>query len=215
MVRRRRREDELSEELRLHLERQAEQWIAQGVDPEEARQRARRQFGNLESLKEQSRDARGTASWDALVRDTRHAARRLARDWRFSVPAVLLLGLGIGANTAIFSVVNATLFRPSPFTDSGRLVNLYQNNRDGAPTSNSFPAYQDMAAFTDVFAGVTTATIPMPVSYRYEQRPVQRGIAEYTTMSYASVLGLRPSLGRWFTAEEDRASRVWRPRSSA
>src|SRR5512134_3173500 len=79
------REDDLSEELRLHIEQQADYWIAQGLDPEEARQRARRQFGNVESLKEDSRDARGTAAWDTLVRDTRHAARRLLRDWRFSV----------------------------------------------------------------------------------------------------------------------------------
>jgi hypothetical protein len=124
LVFRNRREHDLSEELRLHLERQAEQLIAQGIDPAEARLRARRQFGNIELLKEESRDARGTAVWDSLVRDTRHAARRLARDWRFSVPAVLLLALGIGANTAIFSIVNATLFRPSPFAESHRLVEI-------------------------------------------------------------------------------------------
>src|SRR5262245_65452342 len=105
---RNRREDDLAEELRLHIEQQTEQWSAQGVDPKEAQLRSRRHFGNVESLKEESRDARGTAAWDALARDTRHAARRLLRDWRFSVPAVLLLALGTGANTAIFSVVNAT-----------------------------------------------------------------------------------------------------------
>ena len=89
-------------------------------------------FGSVESLKEECRDARGTGVWDALVRDTRHAARRLLRDWRFSVPAVLLLGLGIGANTAIFSIVNATLFRPSPFADSyaaGRALPEHQGRR--------------------------------------------------------------------------------------
>jgi predicted permease len=199
-----RREDDLAEELRLHIEQQTEHWIAQGLDPADARLRAQQQFGNVESLKEQSRDARGTAIWDALVRDTRHAARRLRRDWRFSVPAVLLLGLGIGANTAIFSVVNATLFRPSPFADPDRLVDIYQNDRNGAPAANSFPAYQDMATATNVFARVMTATIPIPVRYREGGGPLRSGVAEFATASYPVVLGIQPSRGRWFTADEDR-----------
>jgi predicted permease len=199
-----RREDDLSEELRLHLERQTEAWIAQGIDPAAAKQRARRQFGNIESLKEESRDARGTAAWDALLRDTRHAGRRLVRDWRFSVPAVLLLALGIGANTAIFSIVNATLFRPSPFAESHRLVEIYQNTREGVPNTNTYPAYLDMAAMTNVFAHVTTTTIPFPVSYRLGHGAVRSGLAEYTTPSYPTVLGMQPSVGRWFTADEER-----------
>src|SRR5262245_33994750 len=123
------REDDLAEELRLHLDRQTEYWIGQGVDPKEARLRARRQFGNVESLKEESRDAWGTAGWDALVRDTRHGTRRLVRDWRFTTAAVLILGLAIGANTAIFSLVNAVLFRREAFANPERLVNIYQNDR--------------------------------------------------------------------------------------
>ena len=176
------REEDLAEELRLHIEQQAEQWIAHGVEPAEARLRAQRQFGNVESLKEQSRDTRGTAAWDAVARDIRHAARRLARDWRFSVPAVLLLGLGIGANTAIFSVVNAALFRPSPFASPERLVDIYQNDRNGAPSSNSYPAYRDMAAATNVFARVMTATVPIPVRYREGVGPVRSGVAEYASV---------------------------------
>jgi len=201
---RRRREEELAEELRLHIEQQADYWIAQGLDSEEARLRARRQFGNVESLKEASRDARGTGVWDALVRDTRHAARRLLRDWRFSVPAVLLLSLGIGANTAIFSIVNATLFRPSPFADSSRLVELYQNTKEGAPGTNTYPVYLDMATSTNVFAHVMAVTPPLTVSYRDGQGPVRSGTAEYATPTFPTVLGIQPSLGRWFTADEER-----------
>ena len=152
----------------------------------------------------ESRDARGTAVWDALVRDTRHAARRLLRDWRFSVPAVLLLGLGIGANTAIFSIVNATLFRPSPFADSERLVELYQNTKEGAPGTNTYPVYLDMATATNVFAHVMAVTPPLTVSYREGQGPVRNGTAEYATPSFPAVLGIQPSLGRWFTADEER-----------
>jgi predicted permease len=139
-----------------------------------------------------------------LIRDIRHAARRLGRDWRFSVPAVVLLGLGIGANTAIFSVVNATLFRPSPFRDSSRLVEIYQNTKEGAPGTNTYPAYRDMTAATNVFANVMTATIPINVRFREGTGAVRSGMAEYATASYPAVLGIRPSRGRWFTAEENR-----------
>jgi predicted permease len=201
---RNRREDDLDEELQLHIVQQADYWIAQGVDAEEARLRARRQFGNVESLKEESRDARGTGVWDALVRDTRHAARRLFRDWRFSVPAVLLLGLGIGANTAIFSIVNATLFRPSPFADSERLVEIYQNTKEGAPGTNTYPVYLDVVTSTNVFAHVMAVTPPLTVSYREGLGPVRNGTAEYATPSFPAVLGIQPSLGRWFTADEER-----------
>jgi hypothetical protein len=131
--------------------------------------------------------------------------RRLLKDWRFSVPAVLLLGLGIGATTAIFTVVNATLFRPLPFPDSDRLVDIYQNTKDGAPGMNTYPVYQDIAASTKVFEHVTTTTVPIPVTYREGSRgPIRRGVVEYATASYPAVLGVQPSIGRWFTADEER-----------
>ena len=90
---------------------------------------------------------------EALLRDTRHAVRRLVRDWRFTAAAVLILGLGIGANTAIFSLINATLFREQSLADPDRLVDIYQNGANaGGVDGNSYPAYLDMAAYTDVFA---------------------------------------------------------------
>src|SRR4029434_9050078 len=111
MVFRGRRESDLSEELQLHFEREIERLQASGLSREEARFKALRLFGGVEQLKEECRDARGTVTWDALVRDTRQGLRRLARDWRFTGAAVLILGLALGANTAIFSLVNAVLFR--------------------------------------------------------------------------------------------------------
>ena len=147
-----RREQELSEELKLHIEHEIEGRVAEGLPAPEARQQALRLFGNIESLKEECRDARRTGFVEHLRRDTRQAARRLLRDWRFTTAAVLILGLGIGANTAIFSVVNATLFRESQFANPDRLVDIYQNGRDGAPLINTYAAYLDMAEFTNVFA---------------------------------------------------------------
>jgi putative ABC transport system permease protein len=100
------RESDLNEELQFHLERETERLQASGLSREDARLQALRLFGGVEQIKEASRDARGTAAFDALARDTRYGVRRLLRDWRFTTAAVLILGLAIGANTAIFSVVS-------------------------------------------------------------------------------------------------------------
>ena len=200
---RRRREAEMREELQQHIERETERLQASGLTPDAARQQALRHFGGVEWAKEQCRDARGTARLDSLRRDTRHALRRLIRDWRFTAAAVSILGLGIGANTAIFSLVNASLFRGQALAEPHRLVDLYQNGSNrGGVDGNSYPAYLDMAASTDVFAGTTAALVPSGVNY-LDAGVLRPAVAEHTTASYLSVLGLQPSLGRWFTAAED------------
>lgn len=137
------------------------------------------------------------------MRDTRHALRRLARDWRFAVAAVSILGLGIGANTAIFSLINGTIFRQQSLADPDRLVDIYQNAANpGGVDANSYPAYLDMAAYTDVFASTTTMFVPRGVNY-LDEGVLRPAIVEHTSATYPSVLGLRPSLGRWFDAAED------------
>ena len=204
LVFRGRRETDLSEELQLHLEREIERRLATGLSQAEARREALRTFGGLEAIKEDCRDARGTVTWDATVRDLRHGFRRLVRDWRFSAAAVLILGIGIGANTAMFSVVNAALFRPSNLADPDRLVNIYQNDRTGRPLIvTTYSAYMEIAESTDIFSGVMAASIPNPVRYLHEG-VVRSAVAEYGTTSYLDVLGLRPALGRWFDATEER-----------
>ena len=198
------REDELHEELQLHLERETERLQDAGLSPEEAHLRARRLFGGVEQTKEACRDTRGTAALDALARDTRYGLRRLRRDWRFALASVLILGLAIGANTAIFSVVNAVLFRPPPFADAHRLVDIYQNDRAGRPMIvTSSAAYEEMAAYTDVFAATMAATMPELARYLHEGA-VRNAVVEYATASYLETLGLRPSLGRWFDEGEER-----------
>ena len=151
-----------------------------------------------------SRDTRRTAGWDALVRDTRQGARRLARDWRFTTAAVLILGLAIGANTAVFSLVNAVLFRREAFAAPERLVNIYQNDRSGKPMIvTSYSAYQEIAGYRDVFAATMAASIPNPSRYLHDGA-VRNAAVEFATTTYLDVLGLRPSLGRWFDDEEER-----------
>jgi len=198
------RESELSEELRLHIEREIDRLQASGVSREEGRLQALRLFGGVEQIKEASRDARGTAAWDALVRDTRQGLRRLAREWRFTAAAVLILGLAIGANTAIFSLVNAVLFREQAFADPDRLVNIYQNDRAGRPlVVTSYSAYMEMAEYSDIFATTMAASIPNPVRYLHDGA-IRDAVVEYATATYLDVLGLRPSLGRWFDETEER-----------
>jgi predicted permease len=204
LVFRGRRESDLSEELQLHLERETERLQASGLSREEARFQAMRLFGGVEQMKEACRDARGTAALDALARDTRDGLRRLVRDWRFTTAAVLILGLAIGANTATFSVVNAVLFRDPPFADPDRLVDLYQNDPAGKPLIViSYDIYKAMAEYTDIFAATMAASIPIPARYLHDGG-IRNGTAEYATATYLEVLGLRPSLGRWFDATEDR-----------
>jgi putative ABC transport system permease protein len=136
--------------------------------------------------------------------DVRYAIRRLRRDWPFTIPAALVLAIGIGANTAMFSVVNRALFRPLPFSDTDRLVNIYQNQgRSAEPVGSSYPAYRDMAGYTDVFSDVTAFTWPLRVRYEDDSR-IGPGFVEYATPNYTVVHGLSGAVGRWFTPEEDR-----------
>ena len=199
-----RREADLNEELQLHLEREAERLHATGLSREDARLQARRLFGGVEQIKEASRDARGTAAWDTLVRDVRQGLRRLVRDWRFTTAAVLILGLAIGANTAIFSVVNAVLFREEALADPDRLVNIYQNDRAGRPLIvTSYSTYMEIAEHTDIFAATMAGSMPNPGRYLYDGA-VRDAVVEFSTATYLDTLGLRPSLGRWFDETEER-----------
>jgi macrolide transport system ATP-binding/permease protein len=198
------READLNDELQLHIERDIEHLQASGLSREEARQQALRLFGGVEQTKEASRDARGTAALDALARDTRYGLRRLARDWRFTTAAVLILGLAIGANTAIFSLVNAVLFRQQTLADPDSLVNIYQNDPAGKPlVVTSYTAYLEMAEYRDIFAATMAASIPNPFRYLHDGA-IRNAAVEYATATYLDVLGLRPSVGRWFENMEVR-----------
>ena len=129
-------EHELDEELRYHLERKIEEYIAQGMQPEEARYAAFRAMDGLEQRKEECRDMRRINGIANLIQDLRFGLRMLAKTPGFTAAAVLTLALGIGANTAIFSVVNAVLLRPMPYPDPDRLVQLMLSSPEWAPGRN-------------------------------------------------------------------------------
>ncbi|HXJ05499.1 MAG TPA: ABC transporter permease [Candidatus Acidoferrum sp.] len=137
-------EKQLDAELRFHLEKQIADYIALGMSPEEARRRANLDFGGLESIKQQSRESRRGTLIETFFQDLRYAARMLRKNPGFTIAATVTLALGIGANTAIFSIVDAVLLRPLPFKDSSRIMSVSTKSAMFPTFSlgNSWPAFQ-------------------------------------------------------------------------
>jgi predicted permease len=127
LFRRARVDRELDEEMHLHLDLQVDAYVREGLTRDEAVRRARIEFGGLDQIREEHRDARGVALLDGLVRDIRYGVRQLRRSPAFAAAALACLALGIGATTAVYSLVDAILLRPLPFKDSDRLVRLMEH----------------------------------------------------------------------------------------
>jgi putative ABC transport system permease protein len=186
-------EGELDDELRFHLERQIAKYVKSGISEEEARRRARLEFGGIDQVKDECRDARGISFVEALLQDARYAARTLLRSPAFTACAVLTLALGIGANTAIFSVVNSVLLNPLPYPDPQTLLAARQND--------SRPDLKDIQRQTSSFAssgGVNVA----PMDFTGNDEPM-RIHAAFVDAGLLQTLGVRPMLGRWISDDED------------
>jgi putative ABC transport system permease protein len=202
LFRRRQVEAELDEELRYHLERKIEEYIAQGLSREEARYAAFRAMDGLEQRKEECRDMRRVNGIENLFQDLRYGLRMLAKSPGFTAVAVLTLALGIGANTAIFNVVNATLLQPLPIREGSRLVVIWISNLEHG-WSRIGPAGQDYLdwkeqskSFDDLFMfehGTGTVTAP--------GEPEQVAGLRVTT-NFGDFFGIKPVVGRTFRLEE-------------
>jgi ABC-type antimicrobial peptide transport system permease subunit len=210
---RKKMEEELEKELRFHLDQHTADLIAQGLDPEEARRLARLALGGPEQVKEQCRDARGIRWLEDLLQDLRYGMRMLLKSPAFTLAAILSLAIGIGANTAIFSVINAVLWRPLPYPHSERLMRV------------DWPGDLDVSTLREanrVFDGLAP----------WHQRdftltgrgPALRFWAQRVTPEFFSLLGFTPQTGRVFAAEEFRpghdqvaiiSDHLWRNRFGA
>jgi len=206
LFRKARLEERLDEEVRAHLEMLTEENLRKGMDPEEARYAALRQFGNVSRMKEECRDRWSIRIINELVQDLRYGLRQLRRNPGFTTVAVLTLALGIGANTAIFSVLNAVVLRPLPFPDPGRLVSVLSSVQHTHGSAASYPDFLDWQTQNDVFEGMA--------AYRQADFTLTgRGTPLHLRALVASaeifkVLQVRPVLGRAFLPEENSPGAV-------
>jgi predicted permease len=199
---RRDRNQELHEELQSHLHMAAQDRVERGAPASDATAAARRELGNAEVIKEVTRDMWRGASLERLGQDLRYGLRMLAKTPGFTAVAILTLALGIGANTAIFSVVNGVLFNPLPYPHPEQLVTLSESKPNFATGSISLPNFLDWERENHTFSGMAMSRGNI-VNLTNRGEPEQLRI-RYMTSDLFSVLGVSPLLGRTFAPNEDR-----------
>ena len=143
----------------------------------------------------------GSMGIEGITQDLRYAARRLVRSPVFTLGAVALLAIGIGANTAVFTLVDALILRAPPWQEPDRVVHVYQDSDDGEPNANAYPATRDMAEYDEIFTAMA-ATAPWTVTWEGPDGVAPVAV-EFTTSEYMRVLGLDVQRGRWFGPEHD------------
>src|SRR5215208_5665560 len=195
---------EIDEEMRFHLEMRTEENIRRGMAPEEARRAAEQRFGRLTQIKELGYQVRGGGLVETLWQDLRYGLRILVKNKAFTAVAVLTLGLGIGANTAIFSVVNAVLLRPLPFEQPDRLVMVWQTNMQTGSLQDpaSFLNLVDWQQQNKVFEQIA-AFMPRGISLTDIDEPEQLP-GSFVSANLFPALGVIPTLGRTFLPDDDR-----------
>jgi predicted permease len=201
-------EQELSDELRFHLEKLTEQKVAIGMPPEKARYAAVRELGGVEQIKEECRDMRRVNLIENMLQDVRYGVRQLRRSPGFTAVAVLTLALGIGANTLIFSVVNAAILHPLPFREASRLVTLWATSPTvgfSGPGTLTDPDYMEWRKQNHVFSEIA-AFRGQPSNLTGVGEPVRLTGAAISP-SLSRVLDVNPALGRAFAPEEENAGR--------
>ncbi|HEU5459652.1 MAG TPA: ABC transporter permease, partial [Pyrinomonadaceae bacterium] len=198
-------ERELDEELRFHLKKEIEQNLARRMNPEEARLAALRSFGGVDRVKEESRDVRGVRFIEELLQDMRYSMRILRRQPGFTLTVVSTLALGIGANTAIFSVVNAVLLRELPLKNPEEVMWVWstRTDRDKAPfTLPDFLDYRDQNGTLEQIAAFCNVGLNLSGSEKTERLQAMR-----VSANLFELLGVDASAGRLFVPEDDEPAR--------
>src|ERR1700722_15495107 len=195
---------DMEAEMQLHLELRIEKNIAAGMEPEEARFAALRQFGGADQIREQCRDGRGWRVMEHIFRDIRFGARALRKSPGFSLTAVLTLALCVGANTAIFSVIYALLLKPLPFPTPGRIVEIYNEfPKAGLPKEPcsiiQYQEYKNQTVSYDTVGLWSTGIVMLGA-----EGSADRITEAHCTPEMFDILGAKPLIGRFFTLENDR-----------
>jgi predicted permease len=198
-----RRDRELAEEIESHLQLHVEDNLRAGMSPEEAWRQARLKFGGVEAMKESYRDRRGLPLLETLAQDLRYAIRRLRRSPGFTAVAALSLALGIGANTAIFSLMDSLLFRMLPVKDPERFYTpVFSNDRFNNQPAFAMAAYEEFRDHNDVFSDLLCRRVTQVGLLAGDRtEPVS---LEQVSGNYFSMLGVRAHLGRMLGVEDDR-----------
>ncbi len=199
------KEREIDDELDAHLTLLTERYIRQGMNAEEARAAARRQFGGRTQLKENLREQRTVLFFENVLQDIRYARRQMRKSPVFSFTAVLTLALGLGVNTAVFSIVYAVLLRPLPFTNADQLVMVWEQNPHRGWYHNIVSAanFNDWRKANRVFSDMALVDPFLTFNLTGSGEPVEIQ-AERVTPNLFSLLGVPPLLGRTFLPEEGR-----------
>lgn len=203
VVRPDRGEPDLTREVASHLRLLEDEFRRRGLSEEEAKRAAKRAFGGIEQAKERQRDARSFMLLDDMRRDLHYAVRMLVRARRTTLLAVFTFALGIGVNTAVFSVLNAVLLNPLPYPTADRLVSVYTRSSDGLRGSSSYPNFLDWSRYNESFSDLA--------AFRSDSFDLtglgqpERVRAEMISASLFPLLGVQPLLGRLFTAADDQA----------
>jgi len=201
--RQRSRDAELSDEIQAHLECLADEYARRGLSRDDARAAARREFGGVEHMKERYRDQRGLPWVDSVLQDLRYATRTLRRSPGLASMAIVSLALGIGATTAVFSVLNAVTLRPLPVPEPDRLVQLVPQHQ-GKRWILFNPIFEELRRRQRALSGMFAANDEGFVPVAFDGKTAVYLRASSVSGGYFSVLGLSPAAGRLLTEQDDQ-----------
>jgi len=204
MIGRAEAEREMREEMEAHLTRAAERLVARGMSPDDARIAARREFGNVGVIQDESRDARGGQVLEDAAQDVRYALRVLRKTPTFTLVATLTLALGVGVNATMFAVLNSVVLNPLPFRDPGQLVRIFATKNGAIAGGPSIIDMRDVARAAKSFSSVVAYDQwrKNVSGFGGASRPEQQ-VVGLVPPEFFTTLGLSPIIGRLFTPDEN------------
>ncbi len=194
-------EQEMADEMRFHLEQRTADKIADGLEAPEARRAAQRQFGNVGSIQEKGREMRGWTAWENFGKDLRFGVRSLLKSPGFALLAMITLGLGIGANTAMYSVAKSVMLKPLPYPDCDHLDQIYRSTAQDPEGAISAADYLDLQREMGRYGSIAAYTRG-DMSLSEPGQPAEMARAIRVSSNFLSTLGFQPELGRDFRPDE-------------